>query len=266
MQYTNHYNLNLPEGSDIVNPLVQDNPNYTAIDSALYANKVRVVGNATEVKSGTVHAITRSDADIDVMRFTSTGDWIAGDTMTVDGTPVTVYLPSGTAPLTGAYVINSEVIAALNGSRVTLYTGGVSTLDADDVTYDNTSSGLTATDAQAAIDELNTNIGTVAGDVSTLDNKVSANNFGASVDIGSYNSISNMFEAPADGYFRAYAYNGVNAVVRTYGNNGSTGISFNVYAPAGIESVQSVFVRKGMKCYCVGAGAGSYSFNYVPVA
>ena len=156
MQYTTHYNLNLPEGTDIVNPLVQDNPNYSAIDTALYNNKLRVVGDATEVKSGTVHAITRSDSDIDVMRFTATGDWITGDTMTVDGNPVSVYLSDGTAPLTGAYVINTEVLAAINGSRVTLYTGAgaVTSIDADDVIYDNSVSGLPATSAQAAIDEV----------------------------------------------------------------------------------------------------------------
>lgn len=162
MQYTNHYNLNLPEGTDIVNPLVQDNPNYTAIDGALYANKVRVIGNATEIKSGTVHAITRSDSDIDVIRFTATGDWITDDTMTVDGTPVSVYLQDGTAPLTGAYVINTEVVAVINGSRVTLY--GAQTLPgytASDITYDNTGSGLTAVDVQDAIDEIDTEVDAV---------------------------------------------------------------------------------------------------------
>ena len=155
MQYTTHYNLNLPEGTDIVNPLVQDNPNYSAIDTALYDNKVRVVGNATEVKSGTVHAITRSDSDIDVIKFTATGDWITGNTMTVDGAPVSVYLPDGTAPLTGAYVINTEVIAVINGSRVTLYGAQkLPSYTASDISYDNTQSGLAATDVQDAIDEV----------------------------------------------------------------------------------------------------------------
>lgn len=198
MQYTNHYNLNLPEGSDIVNPLVQDNPNYTAIDSALYANKVRTVGNAAEVKSGTVHAITRSDSDIDVIRFTATGDWITGDTMTVDGAPVSVYLPDGSAPLTGAYVINTEVIAAINGSRVTLYTGSgaVTSIDADDVVYDNSVSGLTATDAQAAIDELSNsqNIkydNTVSG--------LSATNVKAAIDELSSGNAAHSYTVTADG-------------------------------------------------------------------
>ena len=162
MQYTTHYNLNLPEGTDIVNPLVQDNPNYSAIDIALYDNKVRVVGNATEIKSGTAHAITRSDSDIDVFRFTATGDWITGDTMTIDGSPVSVYLQDGTAPLTGAYVINTEVVAVINGSRVTLY--GAQKLPAytaSDISYDNTVSGLSASDVQDAIDEEATSIANI---------------------------------------------------------------------------------------------------------
>ena len=37
----------------------------------------------------------------------------------------------------------------------------IATVDADDVTYDNTSSGLTADDVQAAIDELNSSISDV---------------------------------------------------------------------------------------------------------
>lgn len=148
MQYTTHYNLNLPEGTDIVNPLVQDNPNYSAIDGALYANKVRAVGNATEVKSGTVHAITRSDADIDVIRFTATGNWNTGDTMTIDGTPVSVYLPDGSAALDGAYIINSEVFGILNGTRFTLYSNSVDvTNKADKSNIASVESGTTASRA-----------------------------------------------------------------------------------------------------------------------
>lgn len=133
MQYTDHYNLNLPEGNDVVNPLVQDNPNYTAIDNALYANKLRVIGGASEVKTGNNHAITRSDSDIDIIRFTATSDWNSGDTMTIDGDAVTVYLPNSTSPQTGAYKINSEVLLILNGSRVTMFT--FNTLTADDIEY-----------------------------------------------------------------------------------------------------------------------------------
>lgn len=116
MQYTSHYNLNVPEGTDIVNPLVQDNPNWNAIDAALYANKLRVIGTATEVKTGTVHALTRSDTDIPVFRFVATADYNTGDTFTVDGVTVTARVADGTTIPNEAYKINSTVLAVLDGT------------------------------------------------------------------------------------------------------------------------------------------------------
>ena len=154
MQYTTHYNLNLPEGTDIVNPLVQDNPNYSAIDAAMFANKQAVIGSATEIVSGTVHAITRLNTDSDYFRFTATGNWASGDTMSVDGVNVSVFLSDGTTPGTGAYIINTEVLALLSGSRVTLLVSSAGSLAASDVSYDNSGSGLIATDVQDAIDEI----------------------------------------------------------------------------------------------------------------
>lgn len=153
MQYTTHFNLNLPEGTDIVNPLVQDNPNYTAIDAAMFANKQAVIGTASEVVSGTVHAITRSNPDSDYFRFTATGNWNTGDSMSVDGTNVSVYLSNGSSPANNAYIINTEVLALLSGTRVTLITSSGS-INAAAVSYDNSGSGLSATNAQDAIDEI----------------------------------------------------------------------------------------------------------------
>lgn len=164
MQYTSNYNLMLPEGTDTVNLLTQMNPNTSDIDAAMFANKQAVVGRATELTAGTVHAITRANQDSPIFAFTATSNWAAGDSMSVDGVACSVYLPDGTAPAGGAYVINSEVLAIIQGSRVTLFTpAAVPTIDAEDVPYDNTTSGLTATDVQAAIDELNAKVD--AGDV-----------------------------------------------------------------------------------------------------
>lgn len=118
MQYTNHYNLNLPEGTDIVNPLIQDNPNYSAIDLALYNNKLRVIGTATEITTGTVHALTRADQDIPAFRFVATSDFNAGDTFTVDGTPVTATAVNGQVFPDKAYVINSTVVCVLDGTKL----------------------------------------------------------------------------------------------------------------------------------------------------
>lgn len=154
MTNTTNYNFNICEGTDVVNPLVQNFPNWTSLDSLLKAVEDATVVRATCITSGTVHAVTYTNTDASVFRFTATGDWNVGDTMTVNGTSVNVYLPNGTAPQTGAFVINTEVLAMIQGTRVTLYTTGMTSIDATYVDYDNTLSGLTATDVQSAIDEL----------------------------------------------------------------------------------------------------------------
>lgn len=151
MQSTTNYGLNIVEGTDIVNPLTQFNPNFADIDTIMKANADASIDHATCIKTGTVHAVTRSNPDASVFRFTATGNWNAGDTMTVDGTLVSVFNPDGTAPSSGCFVINTEVLAAIQGTRVTLYAVSSS---ASNIPYDNTSSGLTATNVQDAIDEV----------------------------------------------------------------------------------------------------------------
>lgn len=121
MQTTSNYGFNIVEGTDIVNPLTQLNPNFTALDTDLKAVSDLTIDAASCIKTGTVHAVTRTLTDNNVFKFTATGDWTTGDTMTVDGVSVSVFLPDGSAPLTGAYVINTEVLCIKNGSRVTLY-------------------------------------------------------------------------------------------------------------------------------------------------
>lgn len=178
MQQTTNYNLLIPEGTDVVNPLTQVNPNFQTIDGAMFANKQATIGTASEVVTGTVHAVIRNNPDSDVFRFTATGAWTAGDTMTLDGQQVTVHLSDGTTPATNSYIIGAEVLAMVNGTLVTLAisttppsqgvtsfnsrTGAVvpiaSDYDASMVDYDNTTSGLNATDVQGAIDEVVTMI------------------------------------------------------------------------------------------------------------
>ena len=154
MQYTPHYNLNLPEGTDIVNPLIQDNPNYTAIDTALYNNKLRVIGTATHVKTGTNHAITLGDSDINQFKFVATGDYASGDTFTVDGVTVTPRIANGTSLKNLAFVVNSIVLCILDGSLLNIINvdGNIS---ADDVGFNNSGTDLTASNAEAAIKEVN---------------------------------------------------------------------------------------------------------------
>lgn len=120
MLQTDNYGLNIVEGTDKVNPLTQLNPNFETIDEQMKANELATVGNATELTTGTVHAITRGE-ETPVFRFTATSIWHSGDTMTVDGIQVSVLTTSGETVPEGAYIIGAEVVGILKGTVVTLY-------------------------------------------------------------------------------------------------------------------------------------------------
>ena len=154
MSLTPNFGMNIPDATDIVNLLTQCYPNFTLLDGALQSIKETGVTTASETKSGTVHQLVRTDVDCDVLRFTATSNFTTGDSFTVDGTPVTGVAVNGASLQTGDFVINSNVIAIVNGGVLTLFAGGNAAPAASDVTYDNSGSGLSATDVQDAIDEV----------------------------------------------------------------------------------------------------------------
>ena len=168
MQHSINYNLNLVEGTDIVNPLVIDRPNYTAIDAQMKLNEDAGVGSATEIKTGTVHALTRDNGDNNTFRFVSTSVFNSGDTFTVDGVSVTALLPSGEALPDAAYAIGCNILCILTSTELTVFTAkttandsallngepGSFYTDSANIYYDNTLSRLTATDVQGAVDEV----------------------------------------------------------------------------------------------------------------
>lgn len=168
MQNTTNFNFRIPEGTDNVNLLTQNYPNWTDLDAILKAIKDTGITAAVATKSGTNFAVVRSDTDLKFFGFIATDNYVAGDTFTVDGVPVAATTPAGTALPAGAFVINQTVLCAVNGGVLTVYvSAGATTIDADDVNYDNTLSGLTASDVQAAIDEL-------VGEIVTLTNTLNA--------------------------------------------------------------------------------------------
>lgn len=129
MRNSEHFNLFLAEGSDIVNPLVQDVENYENIDAQMFKNQNAGVQNATELKNGTVHAITRDVPDAQFITFTATSNYTAGETFTVDGIQVSALTVSGETLPTGAYVINSQVLCILKGTLLTVYCVGSKVAD-----------------------------------------------------------------------------------------------------------------------------------------
>lgn len=171
MQTTTNYGFNIVEGTDIVNPLTQLNPNFTALDADLKAVADAAIDAATCVKTGTLHAVTRTNTDANVFKFTATGDWNTGDTMTVDGVSVSVFATDGTAPAEKCFVINTEVIAAISGTRVTLY---VNSTDASRVLFNDAGTLYTAANVQDALDAVSDAAGVKYAGTQSVANKLSS--------------------------------------------------------------------------------------------
>lgn len=128
---TTHFNLKKPTGDDLYNHLTIDNPNMDAIDTAMYNNQQAAVCTATHSRVGTVHTLTRQGGKSPMFRFVATAAFAAGDTFTVDGQAVTATLPDGSSLSAGAFVINSNVLACLVGTQMTVYTvAGAGEVDA----------------------------------------------------------------------------------------------------------------------------------------
>ena len=148
---TTNYGWNISEGSDLVNPLTDIFPNFESLDTDLKNVSDASIGEATELKTGTVHALTRSDTDKDVFKFTATSNFTAGDTFTVDSEQVSALTTSGEQLTTGCYIIGSEVLVAKKGTLLTFYISNVitdaSTLEGHSASYFATASDLSNTDA-----------------------------------------------------------------------------------------------------------------------
>ena len=151
MTTSTHYNLKLVQGSDIVNPLDIDKPNYEAIDTAMYNNESASVGTATELTTGTVHALTRLKTNQNVFRYRATSRFNVGDTFTVDGNVVTAQYPDGSTLSDGCYIIGSEVLCSLYESQLTFSL--VKEYGADDIQY------TAGTSVKDELDELSTRVG-----------------------------------------------------------------------------------------------------------
>lgn len=132
MTRTSNYDLIVVEGSDKVNLLTQMNPNTEKIDEVMKTNEKSGVQVATELLSGTVHAITRTVKSASMFKFTAISNYTSGDTFTVDGVQVTALLTSGEALGTGAYIIGSEVLCSLKDTLLTVYTQGGTVKIAED--------------------------------------------------------------------------------------------------------------------------------------
>ena len=122
-EVTQNYNLKLYEGADLFNPLTFENVNFETLDTVLKAISDKAVGNATELKTGTVHALTRAvgEEDRDTFIFTATANFTAGDTFTLDGVQVSALTVAGQQLSTDCYVIGSSVLVHVRDTLLTFY-------------------------------------------------------------------------------------------------------------------------------------------------
>ena len=177
---TTNYGWNISEGTDLVNPLTDIFPNFESQDTDLKNVSDCSIGTATELKTGTVHALTRDDSDKNVFKFTATSNFTAGDTFTVDGDQVSALTTAGEQLQTGCYIIGSEVLVLKKGTLLTMYvsTDNAITLEGHSASYFATASDLSNTDGD--VSALSTKVGTAtltttAPDLSGAVNELNSN-------------------------------------------------------------------------------------------
>lgn len=128
---TTYYGFNKPSGTDLVNPLVDTNPNWDIADASLHELNERSICNCTEVVSLGVHTLSTLNTDTKFLKWIATANFTAGDTFVLNGDAIAASTPSGSALQTNAFVSGSVVLACLNAdnSAMTIYVSGTTVAD-----------------------------------------------------------------------------------------------------------------------------------------
>lgn len=264
MNTSTYYNLKLVEGTDIVNPLTTDVPNYETIDEQMHNNSIAGVTLATEVANGKVHALIRENNECAVIRFVATSNWTFGDTITVDGIPVVAVLPSGEALDEGAYVVNANVLCILTGTNLTVYAVKNRIDNANEIPYNDTNVGAELTKLNESLESCFQSVSNgktlVASAITdqgietdaTATFEVMANNIRRiertqKIDFNVFASnqeIKPIFVAPKSGYYNIYITPSISGNVRIYKYNGEVQL-FNMDMGANQEKIATVNLSTG---------------------
>ena len=193
---TAHYHLPQYVGTDIINPLTDTNGAYEAIDTAIYDVGQTASGMASDIdalkiQNGTSALDTTAQTLSGAINELKSGEDALGLRVTDNETNISTLQTQMSTATGNITTLNTTVsglqtemagkasATALNNLTTKVGTGNLNTtaqncvdainevlaeipsgggVSADDVTYDNTDSGLTATNAQDAIDELKSDI------------------------------------------------------------------------------------------------------------
>lgn len=278
---TAHYHLPQYVGTDIINPLTDTNKAYEDIDTALYEQGQSIAGVVDDIDalkiqngdnaldttaqtlSGAINEL-KSDADalglrvttnetnigtLQTQMSTATGNIttlntsVAGLQTEVASKASATAVDNLTAKVgTGNLAtVAQNCVDAINEVNAKIPEGG--SVEADDVVYDNTDSGLTATNVQDAIDEVN---GKDAGDIA-YDNTTSGL---------TATDVQNAIDEIAGGTFKTLRASS------TAGGTYSAQLTELVTAWNALsdsEKAESYLIAGGYKYYAMGLADGSYS-------
>lgn len=273
---TPHYGLPIYGENDIINPLTDFNDANSAIDTALYeiadaqgseASAITDINTFLGDKELETVAQNVTDAVNEVNTAVGNADTaignVAGDVVTLQGAvgdanTGLIHDVSSLQTTVGSQGNSITAIqldvGALQGSMVTAKSDindiklALQNLDGADVDYSGTTSGLSATNVQSAIDE--------------VVDKVAANDLvaGYSLTSNNHTSYNSAYTLPSDGYIQIYAGGGA-------GNAYIYGASSTADSDAHVNNVNStdgtrasMFVKKGMKVYATATGTSNVSF------
>lgn len=107
--------------------------------------------------------------------------------------------------------------------------------------------------------------------LNALEDKVSANGAGTQVNLMTYNTSTNKYVCPSDGYItlsNAGASVGDYIIISVYGANDNAICGLRCDTPiASMITVQNLFVKRGMKCYVrATSSTGSFTALFTPLA
>lgn len=237
-------NLSLPQfiGTDKPTWLGDVNGAFSAIDGYVGTNDAAVAAAASDASS----AISQAAAAVNTA---NTANTTAGNASTAATAAVTAANQANA--LSNQVALRTGVLSDLTTTDKTSIVNAINEVngkDAGDIAYDNTGSGLTATNVQDAIDEV------AQGGGGSVPHEL-----GTAVDITSYAAQNNCYTCPSDGYVKLYCNDTTNVIGVAY-KDGNTLASLHSVK----YNATSFYVRAGMEVYVITNTGTGNTVTFVP--
>lgn len=172
---TTHYNFPQFISTDTPAWLTDVNGAFSDIDAEIYARQQAIASNTD--------AITANTAQINTIDGKLTQDELDIATLT------------GRVATAENNISDNTSNIATHTSQINALATQITNMDASQIAYDNTTSGLTSNDVQSAIDEVSASIG---GKTVLWTNETPTGSFNAqsvSVDLGNYSSVTIIYKS-----------------------------------------------------------------------